>query len=1012
LSGYNKDIMIDFSKAIDLTDVPQNEWREKYIGDGYRYCCYRTILDDSIGENGGESHRQRDWRNGEGEIGQIILFGYDKNNNPQTFICPWRSHIAHNVGYKTENKDIFGRYVQYKWFENSRQRKSYAEKMDKKLIVECLPPQNEFLHAMFDEVALDENFNKQKKRTFYLDIETEISDSGFEGAETARNRINMITIYDTLTEKYYTWGLNDANIEFDEEPLKSLPKDSFQYFSFHDNEKNMMSHFLDWWQNNYCDICVGYNSQSFDFGYIVNRIERLFGNPNTVDNREYRYSNKTKRLSPVGKVSARVNNMDNERANKTASLIISIDGMFLADELVFYRDKFKPTGGILDGGFSLHNVGEHEGLGHKTHYRGTKAPNGKIINSLKDLYEQDWNRFAKYNIRDVDLLRRVEEQVKLVPLAIKVASSGLCNYDSIYSSIGYLTGSLTMFSKTKMNRIFTSYKDKNSVKNEKYIGAYVFEPVPGIYKYGIGTCDYNSLYPNTIIYTNISIETYVGILRESWDEEDRDEFTFTIKNADLFKYIIGLQIKDICAKNNLDSKNKDVIKSVILNNGLVRKYTGDIKITRKQINELIDKYCIITKNNTILIKHEFKRGCVAEWCSHFFNLRKNTKKTIAKLEKRLANNEIVGDDNIEKTKIEIENLTNMQQAIKIMINSVYGCLGTAYSSIFSADLAQTVTLQGQCANKTSAKFIKDYFMKNYGVGDDYIHIASGDSDSLFMNLECVTKKFAKDNNISDKMSTWDDASKLKYWDMVEGFVNNVVTPNIQNFMTNYCHTKESHVLRYSLEYIGDVGIYEAKKHYGIHKICLEGGILCDKIAYKGIELKKGNIPIQVKDLLNEVYTGVLKNDWKDNDFRKFIDRAYDKMSKLDITDISYWKGYGTERKSEGFLQMQKHSTSIASACTFYNQLLKQMNINSKYEEIITGEKGVRFCYIKPSNKYGIKYIAFKDGQYPDEFRKIFEVDYDTMFEKLIISTLKNFIVASKFKKYDPRNANMMDIDDL
>jgi hypothetical protein len=111
--------------------------------------------------------------------------------------------------------------------------------------------------------------------------------------------------------------------------------------------------------------------------------------------------------------------------------------------------------------------------------------------------------------------------------------------------------------------------------------------------------------------------------------------------------------------------------------------------------------------------------------------------------------------------------------------------------------------------------------------------------------------------------------------------------------------------------------------------------------------------------------------------------------------------------------MEKGATGISKACTYFNQLISKegLNIASKYDSIRIGDK-VRVCYINPTNKYGIDVIAFNDGQYPDEFREIFDVDYRTMFDKLIKSPLKNFLVACKWKMCDPNNCNLMDIDDL
>ena len=73
-----------FNKAIDLSDIPFEDWRKKYIGPGYRSVCYTT------------DHERK---------GRIIFFGYDLVGNPKTFICPHRSWIKFNVKYKTQIKD-------------------------------------------------------------------------------------------------------------------------------------------------------------------------------------------------------------------------------------------------------------------------------------------------------------------------------------------------------------------------------------------------------------------------------------------------------------------------------------------------------------------------------------------------------------------------------------------------------------------------------------------------------------------------------------------------------------------------------------------------------------------------------------------------------------------------------------------------------------------------------------------------------------------------------------------
>jgi len=132
------------------------------------------------------------------------------------------------------------------------------------------------LHYLFDDIVLTDDFNKQTLRIHYFDIETEISDQ-FEKPADARNRINAMTIYDSKTEKFYTWMLEHAEIDFKEEPLCNYPKDKFVFFEFHNDENAMLEHFLDWQEDNYADVNFGWNTRAYDLPYLVRRIENTLG---------------------------------------------------------------------------------------------------------------------------------------------------------------------------------------------------------------------------------------------------------------------------------------------------------------------------------------------------------------------------------------------------------------------------------------------------------------------------------------------------------------------------------------------------------------------------------------------------------------------------------------------------------------------------------------------------------------------------------------------------------------
>lgn len=655
-----------FSNAIYLEDIPRDHWK-KYIGNGYRSVAYLT------------DHNRN---------GQIVLFGFDPVGNRKNFIIPWKSHISYRVKYETDKKDIYDNYVETRYYNSSFERKKRLEDIGNSLfIVECLRPEQEFLQEAFYDVCLDQDFNKQTMRIHFIDIETEISDE-FEKPTTARNRINMVTVYDTQTEKYYTWSLSHAKIDFKEEPLCNYPKEKFVFFEFNDNEPKMLEHFLDWIEANYADTVVGWNIKAYDIPYIVRRIENVLG------------KNAASRLSPIGKYRIKEINHNNARADVGAEIEVDIAGLFIADDLVLYRDKFHIAGGPLDGGHGLSNVGEHEGLGKKIQYEGT----------LKDLYIKDYQKFYEYNVRDVDLVVKIEDKCKLVNLARMVAGAGLCNYDTIYSSISYLIGSVTQFARSMMGRVFQSYL--NSKKDpETYEGAYVFPPIPGVYRGGIACVDFNSLYPSSIRAMNLSPETYVG----------------KVSNITDFDKLGGQWRQVFNSEPPIDLNDESITELWFFPNGDARRKR---KIKKTDLMELLKTKLIFTRNNTLFLKHSVKQGVVSGWCKHFYNLRKTTKKKMQALEYALYKNEIP-EDKIEETKTEVQNLDARQMAYKLAINSIYGILGTNHSPLYIVELAQTITRLGKFCNLSANKFIGNVFKQRYNVDESYITSVSGDTDSFW-----------------------------------------------------------------------------------------------------------------------------------------------------------------------------------------------------------------------------------------------------------------------------------------
>jgi DNA polymerase elongation subunit (family B) len=642
-------------------DFDKNPARNDYseVGNGYRNVCYRFSRDG----------------------GQIILFGYDAaTGEPRTFTFPYYPHVSYESHSHSTIKDLYGKYVQQKWFKDTQERKFFVDNLDESVkIVECYPPEQEFLLEVFGKKAFDDDFNKQPLRVHYLDIEIAIENEFPEAAE-AKYPVNVITIFDSKTERYHSWALS-MNVTNESLTKNGYPVDLNSYASEHD----LLTDFLSWWHINTPDVVTGWNVRFFDMLYLYNRLSNVFGTK-IADS-----------ISPIGRCKIR------EDIKRYSNKYVEVRGLATLDLLLLYRDKFQihPT---LDGGYNLSNVAQTEVEDDKKEYEG----------SMRDFYKNDFQSFWEYNVQDVALVVKLEKKLNLISLTRKITSMGCNPYEKIYTSISYIIENLDIFSRNKFGKMFLSFKRREAemsseqgelavvntendmvhspetvkkasktARTKGFRGAYVFDTVAGLYRQGEMTVDVNSLYPNTARALNLSPETMVG---------------------------------EICDR-------PDGLYEFVPANG------GQTKvITKDTLDRILAEKCTISKRNILFWKYELQKGIFAEWCGYFFDKRKEYKKALAKAEDAAE----AEKDPVKKGmfEAEAERLHTAQYAMKIMINSAYGTLGTKFSPIFDTRLAESITLTGQFCNKSTAKFLKNVFTNELNCPEDFNVTISGDTDSV------------------------------------------------------------------------------------------------------------------------------------------------------------------------------------------------------------------------------------------------------------------------------------------
>jgi len=314
-----------------------------------------------------------------------------------------------------------------------------------------------------EEYPQDElKFDSSAIRIFNIDIET-AAENGFPDIETADQAILAISIKDSFTGRIVVFG---ARAYDNRDPL-------VDYMHFK-TEKGMLGAFLEYWNENFPDVITGWNVQLFDIPYIARRIDRILGE---------RY---TKMLSPWKLVSYREIFIKGRK-----QIAYDLPGISTLDYLELYR-KFTYTN---QESYRLDHICSVE--------LGEKKLDHSEYDTFKEFYENDWQKFIDYNIHDVRLVDKLDNKMKLLDLAFTMAYDAKVNYEDVFSQVRMWDNYI--YVELLKRKIAIPPKKQND-KSEKYAGAYVKEPKPGIYDWVV-SFDLNSLYPHLIMQYNISPET-------------------------------------------------------------------------------------------------------------------------------------------------------------------------------------------------------------------------------------------------------------------------------------------------------------------------------------------------------------------------------------------------------------------------------------------------------------------------------------------------------------------------
>jgi DNA polymerase elongation subunit (family B) len=775
-------------------------------------------------------------------------------------------------------------------------------------------------------------------RVLYLDIEVS-TEGGFPNVEQADKEITAIAICDGVTQKYTAFILDRDG------KLEQFSKDNVEVLSF-TTEESLLSHFVTKWEEIQPTIVTGWNSNDFDMPYLYRRMKSVIG------------ASQAKRMSPIG-----VTYINDWSKKLVIAGVTHLDYMRLYEKL---NIKKEPS-------YALNAIGKKIVGMEKITYKG----------SLDDLYKSDINKYIEYNLNDVQIIVALEKKLQFIELARAICHKGHVPYDCYQMSSRFIEGAILMYlrrkgqvAKNKPLEGREEYEQRMDENEEGFEGAYVKAPVPGRYEW-VFDLDLTSMYPNIIISLNISPETKIGVIdRIEYDDKFVDDRRKDL--TDDWQNLSDNTQKDTPLEQYIEQRLYGYSAKMYTQNRVSKYHIGGNVYSQDDFKKLVNESKLSIASNGVLYYKE-TTGVIPEILVKWFDERKEMRKLAKKYHEQ-------GDEGM------YEFYEQRQKVQKVLLNSIYGVLGLPIFRFYDKDNASAVTITGQDIIKTTGKAINEYFKKtlNETEGDWVIYT---DTDSCFASaLPIIQKNMPEIDQSDEKQMT---EAILKVTGEVQTFVN-----KFYDMMAVRFFNIDKHRFDAKQEVIAKTGFWLAKKRYA-QFIINKGGIVCDEMEVKGIDVVRTSFPIQFRKFMQQFLDDILRKTDKeiiDQNILNFLESNLVNSPVIEIaknTSVKFKSGGETKTdynpKSRSKFKYIKGTTAQAKAALFYNDLLQHWELDKIIPPIFHGQK-IKWVYLKP-NEFGSDCIALKaDGTDPDRILEFINqyVDRSAMYEQELKGKLLDF----------------------
>jgi len=403
----------------------------------------------------------------------IFYRGYNDSGNPIEQKIPFKPTLYINSnGSKSDWISLNGTPVKAVEFAKMSDAKEFLDQYKDIEQFKVYGQTNYITQYITKKFPNEIKWNPKHINVVNFDIEVQ-SDEGFPEPGEAKYPVISIALKSSKSSVYHVWGLD----EYDHTKTEISGVELIQYHRCN-SEEHLLASFMKYWIGNRPDVITGWNTKFFDIPYLINRIRRV-GSEEAV-----------KRLSPWNRVNEQIKTVFGKPHQS-----YEIVGIQSADYMELFK-KFGYSYGTLES-YKLDHVAYV--------VLGDKKLSYEEYGNLYTLYQENHQKFIDYNIKDVQIIDRLEEKMGLIQLALTMAYRAGVNLETtlgttaIWDSIIY----------RELNKKHVAIPPNEEMPKPDYPGGYVKEPMIGKHDWVV-SFDLNSLYPNLIVQSNMSPETLIG----------------------------------------------------------------------------------------------------------------------------------------------------------------------------------------------------------------------------------------------------------------------------------------------------------------------------------------------------------------------------------------------------------------------------------------------------------------------------------------------------------------------